>query len=170
MLFVCQFMEILKLVDNDLFLTHTHTLQVEELLSKEDFEEKHHSRTTLERLQEANVVDESTPQARAQKAFPGTIPESQIRQDINDSKKNSRKDARTDDENLAILYSNNQRSFEGMITWTKRLQAVPFRQWTVGASTALDHWIAKRVLGLSEETWLALLEGDSPELMGRGRE
>jgi hypothetical protein len=40
----------------------------------------------------------------------------------------------------------------------------------VGASTALDHWIAKRVLGLSEETWLALLEGDSPELMGRGRE
>jgi hypothetical protein len=75
-----------------------------------------------------------------------------------------------DDENLALLYSDNQRSFEGMITWTKRLQAVPYGQWTVGASTALDHWIAKRVLGLSEETWLALLEGDSPELMGRGRE
>jgi hypothetical protein len=36
--------------------------------------------------------------------------------------------------------------------------------------TALDHWIAKQVLGFSEETWLALLEGDSPNLMGGGRD
>jgi hypothetical protein len=115
-------------------------------------------------MQTASIHEVKTPIQRAERAFPGTKPKMHVLNAMNSAEKVQ------DDRNLAILYSDNQRSFEGMITWTKRLQAVPYRQWTVGASTALDHWIAKRVLGLSEETWLSLLEGDSPELMGRGRE
>jgi hypothetical protein len=140
---------------------------VEELLAQENFQEKTHSRTTAETLNKSTISTEDAPTSRAEKAFPDTRPKEYILKDMAASKENGKK---RDDQDLAILYSNNQRSFEGMITWTKRLQAVPYRQWTVGASTALDHWIAKRVLGLSEATWLALLEGDSPELMGRGRE
>mmetsp|Transcript_28450 Transcript_28450/g.80082 ORF Transcript_28450/g.80082 Transcript_28450/m.80082 type:complete len:667 (+) Transcript_28450:85-2085(+) len=71
---------------------------------------------------------------------------------------------------LSLLFSNDQRAFEGMISWTHRLQAVPYAQWTVGASTALDHWIAKRVLGMSEETWLSLLEGEDRSMLGLGRD
>ncbi|KAG7346071.1 hypothetical protein IV203_005139 [Nitzschia inconspicua] len=143
--------------------------KVEELLAQEEFREKTHSRTTAETLRSSNITMEEQPIDRAEKAFPGTKSKDQLLTKMAASR-NSEEKIATDDGNLALLYSDNQRSFEGMITWTKRLQAVPYRQWTVGASTALDHWIAKRVLGLSEETWLALLEGDSPELMGRGRD
>lgn len=146
---------------------------MEELLAQEEFREKTHSRTTAETLRSSKVAGEDQPVRRAEKAFPGTNTKNQILTKMADAAVKSNDDKKTkaiDDKNLAILYSDNQRSFEGMIIWTKRLQAIPYRQWTVGASTALDHWIAKRVLGLSEETWLALLEGDSPELMGRGRE
>ena len=150
----------------------THNLfiffQVEELLANEDYHEKTTSRSTAEEMQTASINDVETPIQRAEKAFPGTIPKEHVLSALDGSQDSKKKQG--DDENLAILYSDNQQSFEGMILWTKRLQAVPYRQWTVGASTALDHWIAKRVLGLSEETWLALLEGDSPELMGRGRD
>lgn len=47
--------------------------------------------------------------------------------------------------------------------------AISYKEWTIGASTALDHWIARQVLGVSEETWLALLEGDDPLLLATGR-
>jgi len=65
------------------------------------------------------------------------------------------------------------RTIEAMIRWSERLQSVPYVQWTVGASTALDHWIARQVLGVSEETWQSLLEGDvgnDPHLLSMGRE
>jgi hypothetical protein len=135
--------------------------KVEELLAQHDLNEKTKSRATAENLQKSAISEVDTPTQRSQKAFPNSMPKEYILEAPNST---------DDDSDLSVLYSNNQRSFEGMIHWTKRLQRVPYRMWTVGASTALDHWIAKRVLGLSEETWLALLEGDSPELMGRGRE
>ena len=133
-------------------------------MAKQDYNEKTKSRTTSENLKKAGISEVDTPTKRSEKAFPGTKPKEHILEG------SANKIPKDDDSDLAVLYSNNQRSFEGMIHWTKRLERIPYRMWTVGASTALDHWIAKRVLGLSEETWLALLEGDSPELMGRGRE
>lgn len=131
--------------------------KVEELLKEQDFKEKTTSRNKAQDLTQTKVNSSAPAQKRADTVFPR-------------EKVSRGKDEDKDDANLAILYSDQQRAFEGMISWTQRLQAVPYRQWTVGASVALDHWIAKRVLGLSEETWLALLEGDSPELMGRGRD
>ncbi len=146
--------------------------KVEELLAKDDFEEKTSSRAKAEDLQKkSKEVDTTDPVQKAQAAFPGATPKEELMQNLKNNKEQDKGGASADyDTTVAMLYSENQRSFEGMINWTKRLEAVPYRKWTVGASVALDHWIAKRVLGLSEETWLALLEGDSPELMGRGRE
>lgn len=133
--------------------------KVDKLLQEQDVAEKTTSRTKAETLaqQQSNVRPSMPAKERADTIFPRP-------------KFTRNKDEDKDDSNLAILYSDQQRAFEGMISWTQRLQAVPYRQWTVGASVALDHWIAKRVLGLSEETWLALLEGDSPDLLGRGRD
>ena len=132
--------------------------KVEELLKDQEFTEKTTSRSKAEDLAQTKLNPDTPATKRADTVFP--------RPKAPKPKNNEDKD----DSHLAILHSDQQRAFEGMISWTKRLQAVPYRQWTVGASVALDHWIAKRVLGLSEETWLALLEGESPELLGRGRD
>lgn len=59
----------------------------------------------------------------------------------------------------SILHSK-PRTIQALNIWGKRLQAVPYSQWTLGASTALDHWIAVDVLGMSEETWNRLLDGE----------
>jgi len=148
--------------------------KIEELLARDDFNEKTSSRAKAKDLrkntQEFDGVDIIK---RGQAVFPGAEPKESLLQRISNKGEEHDGGASTTadyDTTVAMLYSENQRSFEGMINWTKRLEAVPYRKWTVGASVSLDHWIAKRVLGLSEETWLALIEGDSPELMGRGRD
>jgi hypothetical protein len=77
----------------------------------------------------------------------------------------------SDETTLRSIFADNPRGIEGMMAWGERLSAVPYRHWTVGASTALDHWIARQVLRLSEETWHALLEGSTdPALLSRGRD
>eukprot|EP00934_Nitzschia_sp_Nitz4_P009095 Nitzschia sp. Nitz4//scaffold40_size135432//90735//92741//NITZ4_003254-RA/size135432-snap-gene-0.131-mRNA-1//-1//CDS//3329551249//9085//frame0 len=131
--------------------------KVEELLKEQEMDEKMNSRAVAESFAKKEVAKEMSAEERASSVFP----KKEIRRERNED---------VDDSELVMQYSEQHRAFEGLISWTQRLQAVPYRQWTVGASVALDHWIAKRVLGLSEETWLALLEGDSPELLGRGRD
>ena len=139
--------------------------KVEDLLKEEDIDEKTKSRVTAQRMKEKSQSEEKVmmdAEERAKVMYPDAKKAGDKRKDGDDEN--------DDDSSLAALYGENQRAFEGMISWTKRLQAVPYKEWTVGASVALDHWIAKRVLGLSEETWLALLEGDTPSLIGRGRD
>jgi len=48
-----------------------------------------------------------------------------------------------------------------LTTWSKRLALLPYNQWSVGAVTALDHWIAIDVLGMDELTWQMVLEGQA---------
>lgn len=148
--------------------------KVEELLAKDDLEEKTSSRAKAEDLRKkSQEMGDADTNQRGQASFPGSMPKEELLRKKSTSKNQNEGEADSAadyNDTVAMLYSENQRSFEGMINWTKRLEAVPYRRWTVGASVSLDHWIAKRVLGLSEETWLALLEGNSPELMGRGRE
>lgn len=59
----------------------------------------------------------------------------------------------------SILYSK-PRTIQALHIWGQRLQAVPYNQWSLGATTALDHWIAVDVLGMKEETWNRLLNGE----------
>lgn len=61
-------------------------------------------------------------------------------------------------DSMANMFGDNPRTVEGMMRWSERLQAADYKDWTVGASTALDHWIARQVLGLEEVTWQSLLE------------
>jgi hypothetical protein len=59
----------------------------------------------------------------------------------------------------SILHSK-PRTIRALNIWAQRLKAVPYDQWTLGAATALDHWIAVDVLGMTEDTWLKLLQGE----------
>ena len=60
-------------------------------------------------------------------------------------------------------------ALEAMMRWSNRLQQTPYSEWTVGASTALDHWIARQILQMSEETWQTLIEGQDPSLLHLGK-
>ncbi len=68
----------------------------------------------------------------------------------------------------SILHSK-PRTIQALNIWGKRLQAVPYNQWTLGASTALDHWIAVDVLGMAEDTWNRLLDGELEVDLERSR-
>ena len=137
--------------------------RVEELLQEEDRKERHESRQVVAELQsKGGAMLESRLEERMPKKQEGSTTNS----DPNVDKKKMEDDG----DHMSLLFSNDYVSYEGMISWAQRLKAVPYAQWTIGASVALDHWIAKRVLGLSEETWLALLEGDDPDLLSRGRD
>lgn len=59
----------------------------------------------------------------------------------------------------SILHSK-PRTIQALNIWGQRLAAIPYNEWSLGASTALDHWIAVDVLGMSESTWDRLLEGE----------
>ena len=138
--------------------------RVEELLKQEDKTERTTSRAKAEDL----VAKRTNLRSKTSDTRDVVQEASQLFGTSRERVKEASK--RSNDAGLQMLYSDRQRAFEGMISWTQRLQAVPYAQWTVGASVALDHWIAIRVLGLSEETWLALLEGDDPNLISRGRD
>lgn len=71
----------------------------------------------------------------------------------------------------SIMYDQ-PRIVQGMLEWSRMLQesGIPYSEWTVGASTALDHWIARNVLEMSENTWDQLLEGADPSLLSRGQD
>jgi hypothetical protein len=47
----------------------------------------------------------------------------------------------------------------------KVILARPRQSWTIGASTTLDHWMARQILGLSEDTWQACLEATDTTLL-----
>jgi hypothetical protein len=57
-----------------------------------------------------------------------------------------------------------------MMRWSERLNAVPYAEWTIGASTALDHWIARQVLKVSEVTWQSTLESYDTYHLNIGRD
>merc|ERR1712151_1030790 len=77
--------------------------------------------------------------------------------------KNSNLESFTDEKTIKTLpsiFHNKPRTVQAMHLWGQRLSSVPYTQWTVGAATALDHWVAVDVLGMNEETWNRLLDGE----------
>ena len=55
----------------------------------------------------------------------------------------------------------NAKAAETMAQFGDYLKNVPYYRWTVGAATALDHWIAIEILELSEKTWQEILQGEA---------
>jgi hypothetical protein len=69
---------------------------------------------------------------------------------------------------IPTIFSNKERTISAMTMWSQRLRSIPYVEWSIGAAVSLDHWVARSVLNLSEESWQTLLEGTDPSLASRG--
>jgi len=157
--------------------------RVDELLAEQDSKERETSRKRTEevrRLADTRVVEgddagaSTTTSIRRAMRGAADVDRSAVRRegDATASGSDGSPSSASIEDRLRSIFAGNPRVVEGMMKWGERLDAVPYKEWTIGASTALDHWIACQLLGLSEETWLTLLEGsyDDPVLLSRGRD
>jgi len=113
---------------------------IEVILSRENREERHKSRairdTIVKEVEQKPIIEEEKDddeEIRDEKLYSTTVPS---------------------------ILSGKPKVVEQMYRWGKRLKWVPYSEWTVGAITALDHWIAVKILELSEDTWEKMLAGD----------
>lgn len=67
--------------------------------------------------------------------------------------------ADNDDNTLPSILHERPRAIRALNIWSARMKSIPYSRWTIGASTALDHWIAREVLQMEELTWQQVLEG-----------
>lgn len=128
---------------------------VEELLREEAQQERVHSRKVQTKVQDWKHKKKAV--AIADDDFPAFVEE----------------DAPTQEEDTqsvpSVLHSK-PRTIQGMSIWSKKLQAIPYQEWTIGACVALDHFVAVAILDVSEDTWDALLEGSDHSLKSIGRD
>jgi hypothetical protein len=146
---------------------------VEELLAEQSKEERHTSRNVQNKVKEWKEWKAQTKQIKKDKKKKATAAPA-LDDDDSDTDSPSIDYEDDDSETLAssipsILHSK-PRAIRGMSLWSKRLQAVPYREWTIGASVALDHFVARSILEVTEDTWEALLEGSSPSLKSIGQD
>lgn len=66
---------------------------------------------------------------------------------------------RLDEKTLPSIFHGRPRTVRALAIWSGRLRSVPYSRWTIGASTALDHWVAREVLQMDEATWQTVLDG-----------
>ncbi len=93
-------------------------------------------------------------------------------------KENANKSAVANDDNdndydsttLPSILHDRPRAIRALNIWSARLASIPYSHWTIGASTALDHWIAREVLQMEEQAWQQVLEGGGTDayLVGGG--
>ena len=74
----------------------------------------------------------------------------------------SKENANTD--SLPSILHSKPRSIRALSIWSARLRSIPYNRWSIGATTALDHWIAREVLGMDENTWNIILEGGGADV------
>lgn len=84
-------------------------------------------------------------------------------------KKELRYDDDVDDKaSIPSILHDRPRAIRALSIWSARLASIPYSRWTIGASTALDHWIAREVLRMDEETWQLVLEGGGTDAYVEG--
>mmetsp|Transcript_11806 Transcript_11806/g.25518 ORF Transcript_11806/g.25518 Transcript_11806/m.25518 type:complete len:779 (-) Transcript_11806:91-2427(-) len=71
---------------------------------------------------------------------------------------------------LPSILHDRPRAIRALNIWSARLRSIPYGRWTIGASTALDHWIAREVLQMEELTWQKVLEGGGTDAYVEGME
>ena len=126
---------------------------VNQLLEQEKKTERYSSRTTSNTIQkwrrgETTKSNNNDNVARESKSRDGTTSTTPTISSDYSSHPSS-----DDTSTLPSILHSKPRAIEGMAMWSQRLKAVPYREWTIGASTALDHWIARVILELEEDVW-----------------
>lgn len=146
---------------------------VEELLAAEQKEERHSSRKVQQQVTEWNHQQTETTSRATVDSTDSTTDDSTTTTTDNEDPINDSTTTDNNDNNSSsipsILHSK-PRAIAGMSLWSKRLQAVPYREWTIGASTALDHFVARSILDITENTWETILEGRDASLQSIGQD
>ena len=137
--------------------------QVEELLAQAKKDEAKLSRERLERVQQWQQ-EQTTTQTDNRKATRSTKSTTVASgNDDNLDEPVTTDEPTSDAEELpnafATVFTDRPLVAQGLLQWNNRVRAVPYHEWTIGARSSLDHWLARQVLGWSEATWLAVLEG-----------
>ena len=86
------------------------------------------------------------------------------------AEKKKKDDSDDDDSTVPSILHDRPRSIRALNIWSSRLQSIPFSRWTIGAATALDHWIAREVLQMDENTWQLVLAGGGTDAYVEGME
>lgn len=141
----------------------TSIQMVEELLQQEERNERLESRLRARQIrEEQGLSNAKTLKAHDKDASSSFSSSSSSSTTTNSSTHNENTDNvnhRLEKNTIPSILHSKPRTIQALNIWGSRLRAVPYAQWTLGASTALDHWIAVDVLGMSEESWNRLLEG-----------
>mmetsp|Transcript_21359 Transcript_21359/g.46549 ORF Transcript_21359/g.46549 Transcript_21359/m.46549 type:complete len:694 (+) Transcript_21359:155-2236(+) len=164
-------------------MTEEESIQVvEQLLAEEAARERRRSREAAEEAAKWREVKNNAAKTAATSSS-GTSADTASGEDKSDGTHEKSEQVLTNDDDveppsasggttMPSVLTGKPRALRAMTIWSRRLAAVPYNRWTVGASAALDHWIAIEVLGLSEESWEKILAGDDGEddevMTGRG--
>jgi len=119
---------------------------VEELLLREDKDERLKSRE----IRDSVVKEQEKKSKDAEKKMKDII------EDIDDADIEEEEESST----IPSILHNKPRIALQLAAWGDRLRQVPYKDWSVGAITALDHWIATNVLEISENNWEKMLAGE----------
>jgi len=97
------------------------------------------------------------------------IEEWRTEQSNDDAEARKKKDD-DDESTVPSILHDRPRSIRALNIWSSRLQSIPYSRWTIGAATALDHWIAREVLQMDENTWQLVLAGGGTDAYVEGME
>ena len=75
-----------------------------------------------------------------------------------------------DGKSLPSILHERPRAIRALNVWSARLRSIPYSRWTIGAATALDHWIAREVLQMDEPAWRQVLDGGGTDAYSEGME
>ncbi len=146
------------LSDNENMSEEESIQVVEELLQQEANDEMLQSRIRAQKIKEE--MEMKKKQEGEGEDFSSTTLSNESSQSLSPTSSSASNSTTTPASTIpSILYSK-PRTIQALTIWGQRLQAVPYNQWTLGATTALDHWIAVDVLGMKEDTWQRLLSGE----------
>lgn len=134
--------------------------QYEVISSNDGMTEKDSIAAVEQMLADEETIERTHVREKAKKV----VAEKKAKAQIEEKKEAPKRSAPPASTVPSILH-NKPRTIQALNIWGQRLTAVPYDQWTLGASTALDHWIAVDVLGMSEDSWNRLLEGESEQVI-----
>jgi len=130
---------------------------VEELLLREDKEERVRSREVRDKVVKEQEEKRKDKRDVEKKMMDAIEDDDDTNYTIGEKEDTSKKDK---DSTIPSILHNKPRIALQLAAWGDRLRQVPYAQWTIGAVTALDHWIAIHILEISEENWERMLAGD----------
>jgi hypothetical protein len=135
-------------------------LQGEEPLTEQD---------SIERVEQI-LREEARANRRGGRKATQDIEEWRTEQSDAAEQKKKKKDDSDNDATVPSILHDRPRSIRALNIWSSRLQSIPYSRWTIGAATALDHWIAREVLQMDENTWQLVLAGGGTDAYVEGIE